>query len=1363
MTKITAVKVACISALALGLYGLSFAHGANEPSVVDPMGPRPHSGSPSLRAPGDSLVLDVSRAVAALDSVRVDERWEQVADWAVYGALLASPLSSVELRDAMYDKVPLRVPGIEAAANLDHGPGRRVIHKDGATWLFYGAHARRTATLARLADQVRMELGMIPDRFAVFSIESDLNSGAITVRREADVDGATLFSATYGYVLDTAHSVADVERWVGAADDLTHVRMLPNGVELGGRRHEGSRTTGITMEDLAALYQAHRILTTRGDDLERDSAGVEVAWSGIITSFNNAVDAYNRNNYALLFVDEIELKINALERRLKNQTASGQLFPGDIFGGLPSYTPQIGSSGIDRLRGRIEAIRPLAEVAMQKERSVQRQRFARENGWTPSPEPGFSLDPQEDSARLRNDFLLLRTRPEALVASARAIATRQAVDSTGARPRSADANIAIVVAESFRGGEAPGLRPLIAKYFAGSLGRLDFTDIRAMMQFSALMDYIERRSRFQCARYDGPLHGTNAGMILFYTDLMAKLWSIDYARSAPVDSVFGFLSAVEVGERGEREPVYWREADSLSNTRLWFGPKMDAYATSAEGLELNFAHMATRVYSAGSDPSKPGVESQAAELYARFLRWWDQHLAVVADYEQAYHAQNQIMKWSVVTGMLASEQRLPGLDTISVDHSRRFDRWYDANSALKFRGALRMVPRERWPGRSECMELFVSPPFRLAGRVGGLMGGVSLGGARTIEQGSRISQTFASGLRRGGVQYSSSTVDEVVTLRNVRYGLKEPTRAGVAESEIRLASADVSAPAQNMTFRTRAAHYHADVLSTTFEGAGSATRTVRLGVAGEDIASLSAQRGTGVVSLRLNDGLATLDRQVVDAFANAIAKHGSWQQALSAQPELLATRGGYAIENEAGVTIIIRDASGAGQARALHLVQGRVSPESRPWISSSGADHGSRVPMESLVDVSASKLNVDDAFGALNRAKWQRLTLREPGPGVGDDVLRVFTEQPPSGGTPIRVQTARTELGTLQGRVVDDVLYLERPANPALNQTFNDFVAHEGITSTQLGRIASDARNGVSSFNLAAPDVQRSAAAVLGDHIVAGDTRAMLRFLAKESAAGRMERSFDGLREYVAERGFSAYTAGRPSNAAEVFFAADRATATPNQLIYRAIGEVRRGDVAGAAVDIEAAFQRGSPTAEAVAALDKSLQQAGHGGLGGFGRLRSGGGGAEPPSGGAGPREIRLDADGFRRNLLFVLDEKRATTRPVDLATRRSRAGEIIDQDVIYVERNTIRDKQLLVERDPELAPGRYAAEVINDSRIEFAQFVDPALAMGLGLPKKIVHQGRTFYRVDTRAATTGARHVYLARARCDEEAQRRTEACRAA
>ena len=29
MTKITAVKVACISALALGLYGLSFAHGAN--------------------------------------------------------------------------------------------------------------------------------------------------------------------------------------------------------------------------------------------------------------------------------------------------------------------------------------------------------------------------------------------------------------------------------------------------------------------------------------------------------------------------------------------------------------------------------------------------------------------------------------------------------------------------------------------------------------------------------------------------------------------------------------------------------------------------------------------------------------------------------------------------------------------------------------------------------------------------------------------------------------------------------------------------------------------------------------------------------------------------------------------------------------------------------------------------------------------------------------------------------------------------------------------------------------------------------------------------------------------------------------
>src|SRR5262249_22101789 len=60
---------------------------------------------------------------------------------------------------------------------------------------------------------------------------------------------------------------------------------------------------------------------------------------------------------------------------------------------------------------------------------------------------------------------------------------------------------------------------------------------------SSLAKVLEARSdayRFQAARYDGMLQGTEAGMVLFYTDLLAKIWSMNYLDSAPVDAIEEF-------------------------------------------------------------------------------------------------------------------------------------------------------------------------------------------------------------------------------------------------------------------------------------------------------------------------------------------------------------------------------------------------------------------------------------------------------------------------------------------------------------------------------------------------------------------------------------------------------------------------------------------------------------------------------------------------------------------------------------------------------------------------------------------------------------------------------------------------------
>src|SRR5262247_4473841 len=59
--------------------------------------------SKSTRAahgPGETFVIDVSQMRAKLDELRPDERPDQIADWAVYGTLLQSGLSSTEIRQA---------------------------------------------------------------------------------------------------------------------------------------------------------------------------------------------------------------------------------------------------------------------------------------------------------------------------------------------------------------------------------------------------------------------------------------------------------------------------------------------------------------------------------------------------------------------------------------------------------------------------------------------------------------------------------------------------------------------------------------------------------------------------------------------------------------------------------------------------------------------------------------------------------------------------------------------------------------------------------------------------------------------------------------------------------------------------------------------------------------------------------------------------------------------------------------------------------------------------------------------------------------------------------------------------------------
>lgn len=247
-------------------------------------------------------------------------------------------------------------------------------------------------------------------------------------------------------------------------------------------------------------------------------------------------------------------------------------------------------------------------------------------------------------------------------------------------------------------------------------------------RFEALLAAIEYRNAYQKARYDGNLRGTHAAMILFQTDLLAKLWALDYQGIFPQGTIEGFLPM-------SRIPVprlYWDDFLKYSKTRLWFGVKKDAFFIN--DTELRFLPVATRVYAASSDPLYPGKETKPNRQSEQFLGWWDRHYQAVADHEPSYHRLNELQKWSCVF-MACRELRVGGwefLGAAPVDRSIDFSSWIGQNGFGQKPVSLPFIDRASLKEKNECLALLRSADYPLMGQRFYLSGGVSLASAADI-------------------------------------------------------------------------------------------------------------------------------------------------------------------------------------------------------------------------------------------------------------------------------------------------------------------------------------------------------------------------------------------------------------------------------------------------------------------------------------------------------------------------------------------------------------------------------------------------------------------------------------------------------
>lgn len=754
--------------------------------------------SPPVTADRHGFAVGATHTVhfgAPSEDVADTEVNDQLRDWVLYAVLEASGLDSDALRKTLYD-----VPAVRAGFNLpvaafEFGETRyRVIGSKGTVVaLLPRGRGDRQDQLAQIADAAFTTVGTRPRAVQVYEYSLDPAELTGTVTRLPDIPGDRLFTQEYQFTEKAIHSVEDLERFLAAADDVSSIQVKDGVLHLSGRR-TGLRTGRMRTEDVAALWQSEKAL----EDDKRKIEEFDSRWQNENYLESVAEEEYKKQLAAIPAGDSID-SIGTPDKRdsvfdfggLNSDTTTdsatnlhrfdstselGRKYP-ELSRTYPGLGATLGNRATGGAAARAELERRFKDreylkALLQKKHDAEATELRRNlssKGSEGIPQgSGFSLDPSFDYAKLEQVFDELQ----------------------GFLRLDPTVNLADIGEHIRNKQEGPFLDALYKAQSSGNLlGQLGVQLAQSRLQ----------RAKFQHARYDGRLAGTEDGMVLFYTDLLAKLWALDYFERAPEEQVRGFVPLLKISV----SPIYEQESIELSGTRLWFGPRDSGFSKLKDGLA--FSRIATRVYAASSNTLQPGKEAEANAASARFLGWWNDHYAQVADYEPQYKRLNEIMKWSAILGWLPSNgglDQMSYLSSVTVKRDNWFPDWAQQNADLRFRD---------WKGESSCadvghrkqkvdfypkgylgvetesMPILYSCEQRVdEERVYTISGGVSLGSRAEIENRAGLAESVEAAARRANLEPIQAAGNEAAAFRTtdkieIRFPLFGKDESAVAE------------------------------------------------------------------------------------------------------------------------------------------------------------------------------------------------------------------------------------------------------------------------------------------------------------------------------------------------------------------------------------------------------------------------------------------------------------------------------------------------------------------------------------------------------------------------------------------------------
>ena len=721
---ITAMRYPVVIALVLFFAIGSLAHDGQSQRRRKPR-PKPASTTPAVTTivrpafqgfpidQAQSIDLEIDENTTAGFSNR--ERLDQIRDWLLFTVISDAGLSADATNKILFDLPSSRRGYMGPVASFEYGSTRSRAIGNGRIVVLLSQtnnEAVRADELAQVVDQHRKNLGEMPSSVTVFDYTVDAASNTAQVTRRTDVSAQQFFTEANGYFETRVSSLNDLERFMHQIDDVTYASLDKGTLVLGGRKVKGRTYRGIRVEDVAAIWQSEKAIRAQDENIDSFLKKLDQQFKDAWDTYALVVNSFSGNhgyygNLALEKLRTLAVAEGTKAQLIRMGTSESSPAPASVaYGAAQKVVAAYNTGDVAAYNQLVVSNRAVRE---REWKNLQKYVDNKLKGLRLVSASGFSLDPTYDYEGLSQAFADV-IEPELRLMAAK--------------------NPSIVSVQDIQRIKS-GLAEKDADQFFLLLGKLSKGGHK---ELASVLEYVLQQGyAFQRARYDGELKGTEVGMVLFYTDLLAKLWALDYMKSTPSRDIADFHALTD----GPISVAHRASIQSASSTRLWFGPQNKGFQFAKNpSTSVIFSRTATRVYAASSDPYNPGVEVEANAASAAFLGWWDAHYDEIARYEPEYERLNEIMKWSVLIGWLNDEDNLPALNflsSVTVNHSNVFPEWARRQANLRFKewDQIGFYPARYKGSETETLPL-LSQEFVRFGELRTLSGGVSLAGRKTF-------------------------------------------------------------------------------------------------------------------------------------------------------------------------------------------------------------------------------------------------------------------------------------------------------------------------------------------------------------------------------------------------------------------------------------------------------------------------------------------------------------------------------------------------------------------------------------------------------------------------------------------------------